>query len=117
MRFDLNSTMPRPPQFPTYADCSSFATWCYDAAGAPDPNGLGYNGAGYTGTLFPRGVETATAAPGDLVFYGGSEAVPAHVAIAVGDGHVVSHGSEIGPLLVPQGYRNDQIGVRSYLPR
>ena len=27
----------RPPQFPTFADCSSFATWCYNAAGAPGP--------------------------------------------------------------------------------
>ena len=107
----------RPPRFPTFADCSSFATWCYNAAGAPDPNGLAYNGSGYTGTLFPHGVQTATAAPGDLVFYGGTTAVPAHVAIAVGDGLVVSHGSEIGPSLVAQGYRNDQIGIRSYLPR
>ncbi len=32
----------RPPEFPNWADCSSFAIWCYWAAGAPDPNGTGY---------------------------------------------------------------------------
>ena len=34
----------RPPKHPAWEDCSSFATWCYWAAGGPDPNGLDYNG-------------------------------------------------------------------------
>jgi hypothetical protein len=104
----------KPPQFPDFADCSAFATWCYYAAGAADPNGLAYNGSGYTGTLYPRGRHASSAEPGDLVFYGDG-AVPEHVTIAVGNGLVVSHGSEPGPLLLPQGYRRDEIGIRSYL--
>jgi Putative peptidoglycan binding domain/NlpC/P60 family len=106
----------RPPSFPRYADCSSFATWCYYAAGASDPNERGYDGSGYTGTLYPHGVRVVTANPGDLVFYGDGT-VPEHVTIAVGNGYVVSHGSEPGPLLLPQRYRNDEIGIRSYLPQ
>ena len=31
----------RPPSVPSYEDCSSFATWCYWTANAPDPNGRG----------------------------------------------------------------------------
>lgn len=105
----------KPPRFPNFADCSAFATWCYYTAGAPDPNGRKYDGFGYTGTLFPNGTHVVTPQPGDLVFYGGG-AVPEHVTIAVGNGLVVSHGSEPGPLLLPQRYRGDEIGVRSYLP-
>ncbi len=104
----------RPPVFPTFADCSAFVTWCYYAAGAPDPNNRGYDGFGYTGTLFPHGTSVAIAQPGDLVFYGAG-GVTEHVTIAVGNGLVVSHGSESGPLLVPQHYRRDEMGVRSYL--
>src|SRR5260370_35323395 len=36
---------------PLTTDCSGFATLCYFLAGAPDPNGLGYIGQGYTGTM------------------------------------------------------------------
>ena len=46
-----------PPQFPINADCSAFVTWCYWIAGADDPNGLGYNHTGYTGTLLSHGLE------------------------------------------------------------
>jgi hypothetical protein len=28
-----------PPHFPTWEDCSSFATWCYFVSSAEDPNG------------------------------------------------------------------------------
>lgn len=34
----------KPPAYPHWEDCSSFATWCYWVAGLKDPNGLGYNG-------------------------------------------------------------------------
>ena len=36
---------------PLTTDCSGFVTLCYYLAGAPDPNGLGYSGEGWTGTL------------------------------------------------------------------
>src|SRR5688500_2077727 len=41
----------KPPAYGRYEDCSSFATWCYWVAGVNDPNGRGYDGFGYTGTL------------------------------------------------------------------
>jgi peptidoglycan hydrolase-like protein with peptidoglycan-binding domain len=105
----------RPSAFGEWEDCSSFATWCYWAAGAPDPNGLSYNGQGYTGTQVQNGRITANPQPGDLVFYGAG-AVPRHVAVYVGNGRVVSHGSEPGPTLVPIDYRSDRTQVRSYVP-
>lgn len=95
----------RPPRFPVYEDCSSFATWCYWVAGAPDPNGRGYDGAGYTGTQTSHGRRvglTEHLLPGDLVFYGNPIG---HVAIYIGGGKVVSHGSEGGPYVLPIAYR------------
>jgi cell wall-associated NlpC family hydrolase len=103
-----------PPGYPRYEDCSSFATWCYWVAGARDPNGLGYNGYGFTGTLASQGkrVWASSMKPGDLVFYGSSP--HNHVTIYVGNGRCVSHGSEIGPLLLPYNYRTVN-HCRSYL--
>jgi len=106
----------RPPHYPNYEDCSSFATWCYWVAGAADPNGLGYNGRGYTGTQVNHGraVALGQAKPGDLVFYGWNRGIPTHVAIYVGHGRVVSNGSEIGPLLLSASYRTIT-EIRSYV--
>jgi cell wall-associated NlpC family hydrolase len=112
-----------PPRVPSYADCSSFATWTYFAAGAPDPNGYGYDpGAAWTGTLGVHGISLGSnraaqlrrARPGDLVFYGSG--LPwQHVAIYIGGGEVVSHGGESGPLRLPIDYRPDRGDIRSYL--
>jgi cell wall-associated NlpC family hydrolase len=106
----------KPPGIPRYEDCSSFATWCYWLAGASDPNGLGYNGQGYTGTLAAHGSRRtlAYARPGDLVFYGGGFPYT-HVAIYIGGGRVVSHGSEHGPIICAAWYRPIST-IRSYLP-
>jgi cell wall-associated NlpC family hydrolase len=107
----------RPPGIPHYEDCSSFATWVYWVAGLPDPNKLGYNGQGYTGTLVRNGgsISPQLARPGDLAFYGwGFNGVPKHVAVCVGFGRVVSHGSESGPLLLGIRYRSDLHSVRRY---
>lgn len=104
----------RPPAIPRYEDCSSFATWCYWLAGAADPNGLGYNGQGYTGTLAAHGTRTTSPRPGDLVFYGGGFPYT-HVAIYIGGGKVVSHGSEHGPIVTDMHYRPVST-IRSYLP-
>jgi hypothetical protein len=97
-----------PPSVPPWEDCSSISTWYYWLANAPDPNGLGYPGYGYTGTQINHGrrVSLAQAKPGDLVFYGWSHGIPTHVAVYVGGGRVVSHGSEIGPLLLSATYRS-----------
>lgn len=103
-----------------WEDCSSFDTGLYWIAGAPDPNGRGYDGQGYTGTLYPRGrsVTAAGARPGDLVFYGWDSRInaPAHVALYIGNGRVISHGSEAGPLELGVDYRGDRHDIRSYLP-
>src|SRR3954453_5637970 len=64
--------MPLRRTLPLSTDCSGFATLCYYLAGAPDPNGLGYIGQGYTGGLLrplPH-VESARARPGDIVVWG-----------------------------------------------
>ena len=94
-----------PPNVPNYTDCSGFATWCYKCAGAPDPNGFGYNGYGYTGTMLLHGTKVSLSAlqKGDLIFYGSPVS---HVTIYVGSGRCVSHGSEIGPILVEALYRS-----------
>lgn len=109
----------RPPAFPRVEDCSSFVTWCYFAADAPDPNGSGYDGFGNTDTQLEHGVEVdlASARLGDLVFYGSPNAPDrvGHVAVYVGNGQVVSHGSPPGPLLLAADYR-PPLQVRSYAP-
>lgn len=104
----------RPPAFGRYEDCSSFATWCYWVAGVSDPNQLGYNGYGYTGTLADHGtrISTASMKPGDLVFYGSYP--HSHVTVYIGAGRCVSHGNESGPSILPYNYRSIN-SVRSYL--
>jgi peptidoglycan hydrolase-like protein with peptidoglycan-binding domain len=102
----------RPPRIPYYEDCSSFSTWCYWVAGAPDPNGLRYSGFGYTGTLNNNGRRTYSPRPGDLVFYGSGE--HNHVTVYIGKGLCVSHGSEAGPYVLRYNYRPVN-QIRSYL--
>lgn len=106
----------KPPRVPSYEDCSSFATWCYWVAGAQDPNGLNYDGYGYTGTQVRRGRKVTTAKAADLVFYGNvGGSVPTHVAVSVGAGKVVSHGGESGPVLALVSYRRDLHSIRRYV--
>lgn len=102
---------------PVTIDCSGFATLCYRHAGCPDPNGLNYDGSGYTGTLLAHGKHVWKPQPGDLVIYGPGEGV--HVAVVVEAGPdplTVSHGEERGPELVRVSQDNRQpIRYRSYL--
>jgi hypothetical protein len=91
----------RPPKFPQYLDCSSACTWYRWVAGLSDPNGFGYNGTGYTGTMLANGTRVTTPQPGDMTFYQN----PDHVAIEVGNGRVISDGSEAGPMILPRNYR------------
>jgi hypothetical protein len=93
-----------PPNVPSETDCSAFATWCYMSARAPDPSGVNYNYIGNTRTQVSKGFPVSTVAqlrPGDLVFYNN----PDHVAVYVGNGKVVSHGSDPGPSLATVNYR------------
>jgi cell wall-associated NlpC family hydrolase len=95
--------MPLEQVLPLTTDCSGFATLCYFVAGAPDPNGLGYSGAGWTGTMLRHmgSVEPSEARRGDLVVWG---AYPGrHVAILIERGDdplLCSHGSERGPIAI-----------------
>jgi hypothetical protein len=92
-----------PPAYPHHGDCSSIATWAYWVSEYPDPNGLGYNGTGYTGTLQDHGVAVSRAnlKRGDLVFYSN----PDHVAVYVGNGRVIGFGGQGGPDNDPINYR------------
>lgn len=89
-----------------WEDCSSFATWLYWQAGLPDPNGFGYNGFGYTGTLVNHGqrVWTNEAPIGALTFYGGGYPY-SHVVIRISRaGRVISNGNEAGPSIYESTY-------------
>jgi cell wall-associated NlpC family hydrolase len=98
-------------------DCSAFVTACYRGGNAPDPNGRAYDGFGYTGTLWPRGVPIASPGPTDLAFYGNMGPrfgyAPSHVAIVVEPGWVISFGhTPISKYRL--GYRSDYRGSRHY---
>jgi cell wall-associated NlpC family hydrolase len=107
-------------QCPHYADCSAFATWVLwnglDHYGLKDiVNGANWQG-GYTGTQLAHGrVVTRGKKPLDLVLYGRPGTTGEHVAVYVGNGKVISHGSEKGPYLLPWNYRPDVIETRRYI--
>lgn len=108
-------------EFPEWADCSAFVTWCLwnglHHFYRPDVvNGEAWK-AGYTGTMLNhgeiiRGLKKAIR--GDAIIYG--PAWPGqHTAIYVGNNRVISHGSEEGPLLLPVEYRKDILSIRRYI--
>jgi cell wall-associated NlpC family hydrolase len=109
-------------QFPHFADCSSFVTWCYwDALGGPSAgrdivNNQNWTG-GYTGTLIGCGrqVREADARPGDLLLYGPSTGNTSHVTMWVAPGKVASHGGEDGPQILKPHYRGDFLQIRRYI--
>lgn len=82
-------------------DCSESVTLLCRWAGLHDPNGFGYNGAGYTGTLLqhlPHYTNPKAAYVGALVVFG---PYPGHHVCMVlepgKDPLLFSHGSERGP--------------------
>jgi len=88
------------PGVPCHCDCSAFVTLCYNWAGAPDPNGQGYDGQGYTGTLLSHGVVIMKnqAVPGDVVVYGaGTGDHTAMIVEAGNDPMTVSMGEQGDP--------------------
>lgn len=98
---------------PISIDCSGFVTACYKVAGLHDPNGLGYNGAGYTGSLIAHctKISEGDAGPGDLCFFGSSESSTTHVNIYVGNGQSISMGSQGEPKKGP----SSQMGPSGFL--
>ncbi len=115
-----------PPYVPDGLDCSGFATYCFDIAGCPDPNGRGFDGQTHTGILWANGriigdanVKEGTLEPGDLIFYahdgplrgGNSE----HVAVYIDEGMICSMGNEEGPTILQ--YQEETLplfGARRY---
>jgi hypothetical protein len=88
---------------PRTADCSEFVTDGYASAGAPDPNGRGFDGQGYTGTLLTHGTKIRQSAlqPGDLVVFG--KYPGEHVCGVLESGSdplLASHGQERGPVAI-----------------
>ena len=69
-------------------------------SGAPDPNGLGYNHTGYTGTLLSHctHIPAGKVVPGDLVVYGPGSGQHVAVIVAVNGSDIltVSHGGPTG---------------------
>jgi cell wall-associated NlpC family hydrolase len=108
-------------QYPSYADCSSIATWWLwqglDHYGVRDVvNGTGWQ-SGYTGTMLGHGrevVDSGNWLRGDLFIYG-SGFPGQHVTMYLGSGFVASHGSEPGPFKLRWNYRSDLMQVRRYI--
>jgi len=116
-------------QYPNYADCSAFATWClWNGLYVPFREHDVVNGAdwkaGYTGTMLSHGVPIRSIKNvrwGDCVLYGSPGSTGRHTAIVVRVGKprgskvmVVSHGSEGGPYFLPYNYRRDVQSIRRY---
>jgi len=84
-------------------DCSATVTLAFWLSNVADPNGLAYNGYGYTGTLLqhlPAHRPSDPILPGALCVFGPGSGD--HVVMALGRGTVeepplvLSHGSELG---------------------
>ncbi|HEY2543688.1 MAG TPA: hypothetical protein VGH92_11635 [Gaiellaceae bacterium] len=88
-------------ELPLTTDCSGFATLCYFLAGAPDPNGLDYDGRGWTGTLMEamENVDRHAVLRGDIVVWGEYPGRHCAVVLEPGDDPLLcSHGQERGPV-------------------
>ena len=115
----------RQGEFPFFADCSAFTTWClWNGLFLPHRkldvvNGLAWR-HGFTGTQIRHGIKIKAGAlmAGDLVFYASRGSTPTHVAICVGrknhKPYVISHGQESGPLFLPFDYRR-RVQCRRYI--
>lgn len=106
---------------PTQTDCSGWGTWVlyqglryYHVRDVVnDQNWL----AGYTGTMVLHGklvVHERNIRLGDLAIYGSSRSNTKHVAVCIGGGMVLSHGSP-GVHKLNMHYRPDLLVVRRYI--
>jgi cell wall-associated NlpC family hydrolase len=123
----LKDQMRPPPFVPEAFDCSAFVTYCYNVAGAPDPNGAAYAGGISTGSLWANGrllggeeLPANKLAPGDLLFYGYGKSMSGgpseHTAIYISDSKCISHGSDEGPLALKYNESTKPfVGARRYV--
>lgn len=72
---------------PIDTDCSGFIIRCYKFAGAPDPSGNNFDGAGNSDSFVTHCVRTNTPQPGDIVVW------PDHAAVYIGSGKIIEFGS------------------------
>jgi len=89
----------KPGQLPCICDCSAWVTYTYHWAGVnTDPNGQGYNGTGYTGTLLEHGTEITVnqVQPGDVIVYGPGTGEHAAVIVEAGSDPLTSSMGEQG---------------------
>jgi hypothetical protein len=92
-----------PRKLPLSTDCSASITLFYSWAGAPDPNGLLFDGEGYTGEMLShcKPITAAQAKPGDLVVFGDAPGHHVCMVLEAGDNPtLVSHGLERGPIVI-----------------
>ena len=90
-------------KLPLYTDCSGSITGIFYSVGAPDPNGLNYNGQGYTGTMLNhlKRIPRSQLRRGDLVVFG--PGTGHHVCLVIKGGAdpvLFSHGQERGPFKI-----------------
>ena len=109
-------------EYPHYADCSSFATWCLWMGlihyGVRDVVNDQRWQAGWTGTMVNHGkqvVHRENVRRADLALYGDPVGRSGHVAVCIGGGRIISHGSEGGPYLLDIDYRADLRQIRRYI--
>lgn len=98
--------IPSKPDYSLTIDCSQFSTMVCRWAGAPDPNGHGYNAklGQFTGTFLahckPRRIGDLEC--GDFIVYG--PGTGRHMVVVLEphptDPLVVSHGQEAGPVII-----------------
>jgi hypothetical protein len=85
-------------------DCSESVTLLCRLAGLDDPNGVDYDGTGYTGTLLrnlPHYSDARKAKTGALVVFGPGSGHHVCMVRAPGrDPLLFSHGSERGPIMI-----------------
>jgi len=93
----------RLPSVPATLNSTTFVTWCYWQAGAPDPNGNDYAGPSWTGALLAHGrrISKDQARPGDLVVFGAGTGQLAAVVVEAGpDPLLAVHPDASGPKIV-----------------
>lgn len=94
-----------PFTLPITTDCSGWVTLAALWSGNPDPNGMKFNGTGYTGTMLNHlpHIARKNTWRGDLVVFGGGSGL--HVVVLMQGGSqvnnpmVCSHGGEVDPRL------------------
>jgi hypothetical protein len=88
---------------PFTTDCSGFVTLMAKWSGNPDPNGNGFDGQGYTGTMLTHltHIPLRNTWRGDLAVFGGYPGLHVVTLLQGGsqdaDPAVASHGSGVGP--------------------